>query len=244
MAVVDAVVGLVLLSKRSSIGIAVGIIKEASRATLSMPTILLAPILPNLFMIPWSVMMCYVCAGLASIDTQGTAVADPLSQSANHNLTDTLVQQLEATKAALPYSDTGIASMLNATSVVTSVVTLASAYSYTSWAIAFVILSYLWVAAFLQGVLSLTIAGAVSEWYWQRADTLSTQELLSYSPLAAALYRTLRYHLGSASLGALILSLVRLLRIAMVYVEREIRTVARHNSLLRVAACWCVCGSH
>jgi hypothetical protein len=59
--------------------------------------------------------------------------------------------------------------LLNSTGTIS---TYSTQYDYTAVGIVYVIFSYLWTTTFVQGILSLTISGAVAEW-WVRGRVSS-----------------------------------------------------------------------
>jgi hypothetical protein len=89
MTAVTAIVFLMILAKRRTIKIAIGIIREASKATMSMPMILFSPIIPNVVTILCLLGAMYVSACLASIDQTQASILDQLvtdSQISNETI--------------------------------------------------------------------------------------------------------------------------------------------------------------
>ncbi|XP_043860934.1 choline transporter-like protein 4 [Dromiciops gliroides] len=93
-----------------------------------------------------------------------------------------------------------------------------------------------WVLALGQCVL----AGAFASFYW----AFNKPQDIPSCPLSAAFFRTLRYHTGSLAFGALILTLVQMVRVVLEYLDHKLR--GAQNSLIRCFMCclkccfWCL----
>ncbi|KAJ1346066.1 hypothetical protein KIN20_000754 [Parelaphostrongylus tenuis] len=85
---------------------------------------------------------------------------------------------------------------------------------------------FVWVSEFLMACQRLFIAGAVSMYYF---DVLSLSQRFASatprSPVRSSLFNLLRYHLGSAALGAFIIVLVRVPRYIIVWSLARMRSV-------------------
>uniref|UniRef100_A0A0K0D3G1 Choline transporter-like protein n=1 Tax=Angiostrongylus cantonensis TaxID=6313 RepID=A0A0K0D3G1_ANGCA len=87
-------------------------------------------------------------------------------------------------------------------------------------------LGFVWVSEFLMACQRLFIAGAVSMYYF---DVLSMSRRFASteprSPVRSSLFNLLRYHLGSAALGAFIIVLVRVPRYVVIWSLSRMRSV-------------------
>uniref|UniRef100_A0A8L8Q886 Choline transporter-like protein n=1 Tax=Heligmosomoides polygyrus TaxID=6339 RepID=A0A8L8Q886_HELPZ len=85
---------------------------------------------------------------------------------------------------------------------------------------------FVWVTEFFMACQRLFIAGAVSMYYF---DVLSMSRRFASptprSPLRCSLWNLLRYHLGSAALGAFIITLVRVPRYLVIWTLARMRSV-------------------
>lgn len=94
----------------------------------------------------------------------------------------------------------------------------------------------LWITQFLVACQHVTIAGAISQWYFTR-----NKNQLGW-PILTSMKRMYRYHLGSIALGSLIIALVKLVRIVLKYVEKRIGGQSQACSwALKCCQCclWC-----
>lgn len=151
-----------------------GIIKEASKAVLRIPTILLVPIGTGLAIIPLAIYWFWIGAYLG---TTGTP-------------------QYDATGDFTGYKTDGVWIRLQL----------------------YHLFGGLWTLAFLHAVSECVIAGAIASWYWvhDKAD-------VPRFPVAASLWRVIRYHLGSLMFGSLILAIVQFIRFLLALLEKQVK---------------------
>jgi len=101
----------------------------------------------------------------------------------------------------------------------------------------------LWTCAFIGGISTVTIAGAVGSWYFSEMPKGASEEdqKLKYPrsrfPVCASLLMTLRYYLGTIAAGSLLIALVQMLRAIMAYVSLKLKQQAESNSWLKWALC-------
>lgn len=94
---------------------------------------------------------------------------------------------------------------------------------------------FFWAVFFVDALCQLTLAGTFASYYWAFEKPKDVPAL----PVARSFYRAIRferreslrlfihcfsYHLGSMALGALILSIVRMVRVMLEYVERKLKS--------------------
>ncbi|XP_042865088.1 choline transporter-like protein 1 [Penaeus japonicus] len=94
----------------------------------------------------------------------------------------------------------------------------------------------LWITQFLVACQHVTIAGAISQWYFKR-----NKKQLGW-PILTSMKRMYRYHLGSIALGSLIIALVKFVRFILKYLEKRLSGQSQACSwALRCCQCclWC-----
>uniref|UniRef100_A0A3B4TIB6 Choline transporter-like protein n=1 Tax=Seriola dumerili TaxID=41447 RepID=A0A3B4TIB6_SERDU len=102
------------------------------------------------------------------------------------------------------------------------------------------LLVFLWLVNFSLALEQCTLAGTFASYYWAKRKPQD----IPPCPLFSSFSRTIRYHTGSLAFGALILSVVQLLRIILEYLEQKLRGV--DNSVSRFILCclkccfWCL----
>ncbi|CAK1599547.1 unnamed protein product [Parnassius mnemosyne] len=96
------------------------------------------------------------------------------------------------------------------------------------------LLGFFWTMFFISGVADMMLASTFSTWYWT-----AHKRDLPFFTLTSGIYRTLRYHLGTVALGALIIAIVRVIRVILEYIDHKIKKF--DNSFTRCILCCCKC---
>uniref|UniRef100_A0A8C8HVX8 Choline transporter-like protein n=1 Tax=Oncorhynchus tshawytscha TaxID=74940 RepID=A0A8C8HVX8_ONCTS len=102
------------------------------------------------------------------------------------------------------------------------------------------VVAFLWCINFVIALGQCTLAGAFASYYW----AFSKPSDIPTFPLSQAFIRTLRYHVGSLAFGALILTLIQVVRIILEYLDHKTR--AAQNPCARFLMCclkccfWCL----
>lgn len=76
------------------------------------------------------------------------------------------------------------------------------------------LLGFFWTMFFISGVSDMMLASTFSTWYW----TYDKKDLPFFT-LTSGIYRTVRFHLGTVAFGALIIAIVRVIRVILEYIE-------------------------
>ncbi|KAL4709780.1 hypothetical protein ACJJTC_001234 [Scirpophaga incertulas] len=96
------------------------------------------------------------------------------------------------------------------------------------------LLAFFWTMFFISGVSDMMLASTFSTWYW----TFNKNDLPFFT-LTAGIYRTIRYHLGTVAFGALIIAIVRVIRVVLEYIDSKLKKF--DNPLTRCIMCCCKC---
>ena len=95
-----------------------------------------------------------------------------------------------------------------------------------------------WLLFFIEALEQMVMAGAFAGWYW----TMDKTGDMSQGGLVPSLRRTCRYHLGTLAFGSLILSVVRMIRVALEYVEDKLKEHGlEDNYAVKCIMCCCKC---
>jgi choline transporter-like protein 2/4/5 len=183
---------------RKQIGLAIGIMDEASHAISAMPILLLWPILPTIVYVAFSLLWFVSAAYIYTVEeikvttttlnvTMPVSVADAQTQSF-----DLLEQNASSVQQLLWYH----------------------------------LFGYFWVTQFLSALSTLVLAGAVCSWYWSPDKTKLSLGSFCNAPLIRSMYRTVRYHMGSAAFGALIIAIIKMIRVVLAYIEKKLKVRA------------------
>uniref|UniRef100_H3GJB7 Choline transporter-like protein n=1 Tax=Phytophthora ramorum TaxID=164328 RepID=H3GJB7_PHYRM len=189
---------------QKKIRIAVGIVKEASRALQHLPLLVLFPIIPFIMLL---VLFAYAAIVGAYIYSSGemqlASLAGELADQAGQNVT------AEATTTLSQVSPDQTMKLL----------------------VAYHFFGFLWTAQLINAISMCTIAGAVSRYYWSRNKT---SEEMGPFPVLTSFKNCFRYHFGSLAFGAFIIAVVQFIRAALLYLDHQTQDVQKSNLVLKV----------
>uniref|UniRef100_A0A4W6ERM5 Choline transporter-like protein n=1 Tax=Lates calcarifer TaxID=8187 RepID=A0A4W6ERM5_LATCA len=100
--------------------------------------------------------------------------------------------------------------------------------------------AFLWCVNFVIALGQCTLAGAFASYYW----AFTKPDDIPMFPVCGGFIRSLRYHVGSLAFGALILTLVQIVRILLEYIDHKTRSA--QNPVARFIMCcmkccfWCL----
>ncbi|ETI54567.1 hypothetical protein F443_02632 [Phytophthora nicotianae P1569] len=217
--VVYALAGVALLLVcffQKKIRIAVGIVKEASRALQSLPLLVLFPIIPFVMLL---ILFAYAAIVGAFIYSSGemelASLAGELVDQTGQNIT------AEATTTLSKVSPDQTMKLL----------------------VAYHFFGFLWTAQLINAISMCTIAGAVSRYYWSRNKT---SEEMGRFPVLTSFKNCFRYHFGSLAFGSFIIAVVQFIRAALLYLDHQTKDLQKSNLVLKVAmkivqcCLWCL----
>ncbi|MEQ2184413.1 hypothetical protein GOODEAATRI_007657, partial [Goodea atripinnis] len=100
--------------------------------------------------------------------------------------------------------------------------------------------AFLWCVNFVIALGQCTLAGAFASYYW----AYTKPNDIPMFPVCASFIRALRYHVGSLAFGALILTLIQIVRVILEYIDHKTRSA--QNPCARFLLCclkccfWCL----
>lgn len=227
----------IVIAARKSISTAVDVLKLGAEALRATPTLVIFPftsvVALTLFLCWW--VFIAACLASAGSITPGAAYSDVQAGAVAY-----------ATSVGLSANST-LALLSNPAINTTSVAFTES--SITSYLLIYHFFGLLWTASFIQGVASLTVAGAVAGWYFSQLPKGSEDDpelaKLRYvrgrMPVCASLFRTLRFYLGSVAIGSLLIAFVQLVRTIFAYISRQLKKNAGSNSGINFLLCCINC---
>ncbi|XP_056438714.1 choline transporter-like protein 4 [Gadus chalcogrammus] len=235
IAVAEAIILLTVIFLRKRILIAIALIQEASRAVGHMMSTLLYPLVTFVLVLVcvayWGITALYLATSGAPIyrvvalnvsqgDCErynGTQECDPL------NFNSSSAPACPSARCIfIRYNDEGLLQR-----------NIFNLQIYNA-------VAFLWCVNFVIALGQCTLAGAFASYYW----AFSKPSDIPYFPLSSAFIRTLRYHVGSLAFGALILTLVQIVRILLEYIDHKTRSA--QNPCARFLMCclkccfWCL----
>lgn len=104
--------------------------------------------------------------------------------------------------------------------------------TYCGW---FMIFIFFWMASFLLAIGDMSVALAVSRWYF----TVEKRRVNSYW-VTGALITTIRYHLGTVAFGSLLIAIVRFLRALLIRFQKTVASLT-NQKVANMLLCCCQC---
>ncbi|KAH1020841.1 hypothetical protein HUJ04_010436 [Dendroctonus ponderosae] len=230
VAIVLGNVLLVLIFLRSRIVLAIALIKEGSRAVSSVTSVLFFPVFPWILqggIIAYAVIAGVYLASSGEPLYQYGNVTDECQTDSNHSITANTV----CSPKNLPTSG-------SCSSVTCSFIGIKND-AYYSYLQGINIFGFFWLAFFVSAFGQMTLAQVFAQWYWTRP-----KRDLPFFALTAAIYRTIRYHLGTLAFGSLIIAICRMIRVMLEYVDKKLKKY--DNAFTRAILCclkcffWCL----
>lgn len=211
-----AILLFIVIGLWSKIKTAVHVVKNASHAILDMPMIIFFPLVPFAFAVMY---MAFWIVGALYIFGVKKETEEPVPSS----LEDRAFLGGAASYVDLDWDEGYRASF------------------------AIHLFSLLWNMQFAVYFTYLVIAGAIANWYFTELVGESNKKKrgsgafeLPNWPILSSLARTLRFHLGTVALGALIIAVINMIRIIVRYIEEKIRG-ANPNPIQRAVFCLIQC---
>lgn len=198
---------------RKRIRIAIEVIKEASRAVVDMPCVMCVPLMPTVLVVGYFALWLYIAITIFSVgDLSREPVPDTIT--GDGGLVVGLINPDYDGAAWVASSDANY--------------TVFVPDEEQKYPFAYHFFHLLYFSAFCIYLAYSVIAGAVAEWYFtpytmdgdkprgSGVDQLSNRAVLN------SWARTVRFHLGTISVGALIIAVIRFIRALLVYLEEKL----------------------
>lgn len=235
VSVLEGIILLTLIFLRTRILIAIALIKESSRAVGHMMSTLLFPIFTFILLVVcvsyWGITALYLATSggpVYKVVALNSTVGD--CQTANGTQDCSPLKFNSSDYASCPsarcifikYNDKGLFQR-----------NLFNLQIYN-------VVAFLWCVNFVIALGQCTLAGAFASYYWAFNKPSDIPSL----PLTQSFMRALRYHVGSLAFGALILTLVQVIRIVLEYLDHKFRSA--QNSCTKFLMCclkccfWCL----
>ncbi|XP_053151517.1 choline transporter-like protein 4 isoform X2 [Hemicordylus capensis] len=234
LCVVEAVLLLTLLFLRKRIFIAIALIKEASKAIGYMMSTLAYPLLTFILLL-----ICVAYWGMTALYLATSGV--PLYRIAPTNASAPGCKGIIANQTCNPLE-------FNA-STYTSCMVECIFFKYNTEGLyqrnlfnlqIYNAVGFLWCINFVIALGQCVLAGAFASYYW----AFNKPRDIPACAVANSFIRTLRYHLGSLAFGALILTIVQVIRMVLEYLDHKLKDA--HNPVARCMLCclkccfWCL----
>lgn len=202
---------LVLLSF-SRINRAIGFFKEAGRCIKSKPQLLLLPFISGFFGI---VVVTFYVATALYITSSGNLENSTLTTAFLETLNISNDEELFDTKVFGPLDTTAVLNL-------------------------FLFFGFLWLMAFVSAINLMTISGVVSKWYWAGSPSTRKRNILEGDIKISVMdtfCTVLKFHLGTAAFGALLIAMVQFVRYMAAFVQARMNKMAKFNRCVKILHC-------
>ncbi|XP_022906177.2 choline transporter-like 2 isoform X1 [Onthophagus taurus] len=231
LSVILGLLFLIVVFLRKRIVLAIALIQEGSKAVSSTTSALFFPIIP--WILQFGV-ICYTIAVAVYISTVG----GPLYE----------VRNFDSNKCDCNYAngdecnvDTFIkcGNKLGEYCEATCKFIKTSNDNYVPYIHAFNIIGFFWGVFFISALCEMILAGVFATWYW----TFEKKNVPFFNVTTSTL-RTLRYHIGTLAFGSLIITICRIIRVILEYIDHKLKKY--DNALTRAIMCclkcffWCL----
>jgi len=112
-----------------------------------------------------------------------------------------------------------------------------------TYALVYHFFGLLWIRSFILAVGDLVIAGAVGDWY-MRGDA-GRKSGMGFA-VTRSVFRTFRYHLGTAAFGSLLIAIIEFIRAVFNYYTLQMKKLEEKHEWVKYARCcvncclWCI----
>jgi len=98
--------------------------------------------------------------------------------------------------------------------------------SFLWWMRWYHVFGFLWITQFCIACQHLVIAGSVAGWYFSK-----DKSSVGLSTILSAFYRLLRFHLGTAAFGSLIIAIIQMIRLVLKYIEHKVKEMEKSGGI-------------
>ncbi|XP_075161279.1 choline transporter-like 2 [Haematobia irritans] len=231
---------LIVIVIRKRISIAIGIVKEASKAITCIKSSIFFPIFPGLIWILVSVVSVVVFFYLSSVgeltfrkfnqfenNISTGEICHCSGQAANYTLGGICEPQVFESNCFIKGTTKPCLETVCRFVEITH-------KNRTKWYIYFNVFIYFWVTFFIAAYCEMVLACTFAMWYW----TFEKKNIPS-APLLKAVGITTLYHLGTIAFGSLILAICRMIRWILETIEKKLKLY--DNAVVKAIICCMKC---
>ena len=206
------VLGVIFFIFKQRIMISIGVIEEASDAFLDIPFAVFMPLVVLLCSIPVSAFCCVACFLLLSL----RRVAE--NGMLQYCLADDPNMPLSAEEQELWPEDC----VLFGTPSILQGMFFAQLFGWV------------WTVQWFLSIQYCGIAGAISKWYFTPENLETHEKKISAVLLSHSVFRTLRFHSGTAALGSFIVAVVIFVKFVLIYMVNQMQAQAPENKMIQL----------
>eukprot|EP00516_Mucochytrium_quahogii_P001219 CAMPEP_0203758880 /NCGR_PEP_ID=MMETSP0098-20131031/11758_1 /ASSEMBLY_ACC=CAM_ASM_000208 /TAXON_ID=96639 /ORGANISM=" , Strain NY0313808BC1" /LENGTH=578 /DNA_ID=CAMNT_0050651531 /DNA_START=156 /DNA_END=1892 /DNA_ORIENTATION=- len=233
LSILTVIYFLIIIVMRRKIKLAALILEEASKALLKMKAMIFVPIYSCICTL---VLFIYGLTIFGYLYTSGYTESSTLSIEGLAAGVKANVEQLaqDVQNSRRLANDTNwLADVAKGTG--TALTTVVSTTGITGMLI-YHIFGCLWTLQVISGINVLTIAEAVSRWYWTR-----DKDNMSHVVVLASFKRVLFSHYGTACFGGFLITIVQMFRIIVYYISKQTEKLQKDNSMIKIVVMMLQC---
>ncbi|XP_063909767.1 choline transporter-like 2 isoform X2 [Zophobas morio] len=229
--IVLAIVLLILIFLRKRIILAIALVKEGSKAVSSVTSVLFFPIFPWILQI--GVTAFAICVALY-LATTGKPLYQIRGMTDDCSTTCTDYKNGDLCEPDSFRNYNCMNDHMNSCQNLTcKFITMENPALYP-WLQAFNVVGFLWGTFFSSALGQMILASVFATWYW----TWNKSNLPFFAVIEAS-GQTLRYHIGTLAFGSFIITVCRMIRIALEYVDQKLKKY--DNEVTKAILCCCKC---
>lgn len=209
MTVVTGILLLVILFSASRVNRAIEFFKEASRCIRSKPQLLITPFVSSF---AGALVIAFYVSSALYVTSAGTLE--------NSTAVNTLLATLNTTNEE-EFLDTKVFGPLDTQ-------TLMNLYLF---------FGFLWSLNFVSAVNLMTISGVVSKWYWAGSPSNRKSNILEGEikiSLCASFCTVIRYHLGTAAFGSLLIAMIQFVRYMAAFIQARMNKISAQSRCIKI----------
>ncbi|KAM4550667.1 choline transporter-like protein 4 [Fundulus diaphanus] len=235
LCVMEAIILLTLIFLRTRILIAIALLQESSKAIGHMMSSLVYPLVTFVLLL---VCVAYWGATALYLATSGTPVYKVVSLNSSHSGCTSINGSVTCDPQTFNSSDYPECPYTSCIFINYNEEGLFQRNMFNLQI--YNAIAFLWCVNFVIALGQCTLAGAFASYYW----AYTKPDDIPMFPVCASFMRAIRYHVGSLAFGALILTLVQIVRIILEYIDHKTRSA--QNACARFLLCclkccfWCL----
>ena len=236
-----AIYPLVVCAVRKQIKLATALVKESGRTLSRMKLLLFYPFFTYVWIMIFFVYFVVVSTFIFSstLNSDGLKELVTASGEAGAGLLSGESVGSSATSLFASARNDSNAAFANASSVSVNVM---EADNVVKALFIYHLFGYIWTVEYIKAIGVITIAGAIGTDYWVERHS----HFQPMFPAFPSFFRAVRYHVGTAVFGALILAIMRMIRYAMMYIDSKTAELQKDSMAVRImfkvihCCLWCL----
>jgi len=113
-------------------------------------------------------------------------------------------------------------------------------WDYGDLLVVYMFFGLLWILSFMDAVFFLGTSGVILSWFWiKQAEDIKSRA--QTTTIFKSFGTAVRYHLGTAAFGGLVLAFMQFIRYLAAYIQRKIKSASEESRVMKYLFCWIHC---